>query len=259
MTEPTAGSFVWYDLLTTDPAEAVSFYVHVVGWESRPFGPEYTMFGVGEGPVGGATKLPERAKSAGGTPHWTSNVKVADVDATTSEVRKLGGRVLVEPSDSNVGRLAVVADPQGAAIHVFQPSQPMKARDSTRHGEFAWNELLTTDHEAAFPFYAALFGWKKRRDFDMGAIGTYLIFGTGERDLGGMFTKPEELPAGPHWLYYVNVDDLDAAIARARARGAKLRNGPMEVPGGARVARLDDPQGAGFALHEMAKAAGPAA
>ena len=206
--------------------------------------------------MSGTARLPERAKKAGAPPHWTSNVMVADADAAASEVKKLGGRVIQEPSDyPNVGRLAVVADPHGAVINIYKPARPMTAHDSSKPGEFTWSELLTTDHEAAFRFYAALFGWKKQRDFDMGPMGKYLIFGSGDRDLGGMFTKPKDMPAPPHWLYYVQVADLEKAIERAKGKGAKLLNGPMEVPGGARIAQLDDPQGAGFALHEMAKKA----
>jgi predicted enzyme related to lactoylglutathione lyase len=254
MADAGAGSFVWYDLLTTDPKAAVAFYAHVVGWETQALGPEYTMFAASQGPLAGATTLPAAAQKGGAPPHWTSNVKVADVDATVAEAKKLGGRILTEPSDyPNVGRLAFIADPQGAVINVFKPNQAMTSRDTSRPGEFTWGELLTTDHEAAFRFYAALFGWKKQRDFDMGPMGKYLIYGIGDKDLGGMFTKPKEMPAPPHWLYYVQVADLDAAIQRAKTKGAKLLNGPMEVPGGARIAQLDDPQGAGFALHELAK------
>lgn len=254
MSDASLGSFVWYDLLTSNPAAAVEFYKHVVGWESQAFGPEYTVLAAGQGPVGGATTLPERAKKAGAPPHWTSNVRVAEVDAAVAEAKKLGGRVITEPSDyPNVGRLAVIADPHGAMINVFKPSQTMKAHDSSKPGEFTWSELLTADHESAFRFYSTLFGWKKKREVDIGAMGKYLIFGLDDQDLGGMFTKPKEMPAPPHWLYYVQVADLDAAVERARAKSAKLLNGPMEVPGGARIAQLDDPQGAGFALHEMAK------
>jgi predicted enzyme related to lactoylglutathione lyase len=130
-----------------------------------------------------------------------------------------------------------------------------KTRDASKPGEFTWSELLTVDHETAFRFYAALFGWKRQRDFDVGPIGKYLIFGVGDQDMGGMFTKPKQKLAPPHWLYYGEVADLDAAIERAKAKGATLLNGPMVVPGGARIAQLDDPQGAGFALHELAKKA----
>ena len=117
-----------------------------------------------------------------------------------------------------------------------------------------WSELLTTDHEAAFRFLSPLFGWEKIRDFDMGAMGKYLIYGRGGKELGGMFTKSKDMPMPPAWTYYTQVADLDAAIERAKSRDARLLNGPQEVPGGARVAQLADPQGASFALHEPAKA-----
>jgi predicted enzyme related to lactoylglutathione lyase len=254
MADATIGSFLWYDLLTADPAAAVSFYSHVVGWESQTFGQEYTLFTSKQGGVGGTAQLPDRDKKVGAPPRWVSNVMVADADATVSEAKKLGGRAISEPADyPNVGRLGVIADPQGGIINIFKPARPMNAHDSSRPGEFTWSELLTVDHEAALGFYGTLFGWKKQRDFDMGAMGKYLIFGMGDRDMGGMFTKPKDMHAPPHWLYYVQVADLDAAISRAKAKQAKLLNGPIAVPGGARVAQLMDPQGAGFALQEMPK------
>jgi predicted enzyme related to lactoylglutathione lyase len=254
MTDATPGRFVWYDHLARDPQDVVHFYTHVVGWTSQPFAHGYTMFVGKQGPLAGTVGLPEQARAMGAPPHWTANVYVADVDATCREVRKLGGRVLVEPNDvPNVGRVGVIADPQGALINVFQPVRPMALRDVSQPGEFVWHELATTDHEAAFAFYNALFGWKKSRDFDMGAMGKYLLYGIDGVDLGGMFTKPKDMPMPPHWLYYVQVADLDAAIERAKAKEAKLLNGPMEVPGGARIAQLMDPQGAAFALHEMSK------
>jgi predicted enzyme related to lactoylglutathione lyase len=252
----TPGRFVWYDHMTLDTKAAIAFYTHVLGWTSQPFEHGYTMFAGSQGPMAGAVELPEQARKMGAPPHWTSNVCVADVDATVAEARKLGGKVFVEPSDfGKVGRLAVIADPHGATINLFKPFDPMTLHDTTTPGEFTWHELVTTDHEAAFAFYAKLFGWKKTRDFDMGAMGKYLIYGADGTDLGGVFTKPKDMPAPAHWLYYVEVSDLDAALRRAKTKDAKLLNGPMEVPGGARIAQLADPQGAAFALHEQAKKA----
>jgi predicted enzyme related to lactoylglutathione lyase len=254
MTDTNVGSFVWYDLLTESPEAAIAFYTHVVGWTTQPIEQGYTMFVGSQGPLSGTVKLPDQAKKMGAPPHWTSNVQVADVDAAAAKARELGGRVDVEPNDfPKVGRLAVIADPQGASINLFKPSNPMKQHDSTKPGEFTWSELLTTDHEAAFRFYAAIFGWKKQRDVDIGAMGKYLIYGVGAKDLGGMFTKSKDMPMPSSWLYYIEVADLDAAVARAKSKNARLLNGPMEVPGGARIAQLVDPQGAAFALHELAK------
>jgi predicted enzyme related to lactoylglutathione lyase len=254
VSEAYVGSFVWYDLLTSDPAEAVPFYSHVLGWGSQAMGPRYTMFTTADGPHSGTTKLPEQTKKMGAPPHWTSNVRVADVDATVALAKDLGGRVYAEPSDyPNVGRLAVLGDPHGATLNVFKPAREVAARDSSKPGEFVWHELMAAEHDTAFAFYAQLFGWKRSRDYDMGAMGKYLIFAVGEKELGGMMTKPKELPVPPHWLYYVEVADLDAAIERAKGKGAKLLRGPVPVPGGARIGQLMDPQGAAFALHERVK------
>ena len=254
MAEASPGNFVWYDLLTSNPAAAIPFYEHVVGWTSQPFENDYTMFAGAEGPLAGTTKLPEEAAKMGAPPHWTSNVMVADVDATVVEVRKLGGRVFMEPKDyPTVGRLAVIADPQGAPINVYKPKGPMKLRDSSKPGAFIWHELLTTDHVAAFAFYSKLFGWQQRSEFDMGPMGKYLIYGDASQDFGGMFTRGQNMPQAPLWFYYIQTTNLDAAVERAKSKDARLLNGPMDVPSGARIAQLSDPQGAIFALHEAKK------
>ena len=98
-----------------------------------------------------------------------------------------------------------------------------------------------------------IFGWKILQEMDMGPMGTYRIFGLGERRLGGMMTTPKGSPMPPVWLYYTETSDLDAAIGRATKSGAKIMNGPMDVPGGGRIAQLTDPQGAAFALHQSPK------
>ena len=246
------GRFVWYDLLSTNAEKSIAFYTHVIGWTSKPFESGYTMFVSGQGPHAGTIALPEEARH-GAPPHWTANVQVDDVDATVAKVHELGGKVLSAPSDfPNVGRLAVIADPQGAPINVFKPLKPMTLHDASKPGEFAWHELMTADHAAAFRFYSAIFGWKKVRDFDMGPMGSYLIYGTADKELGGMFDKPKDAPRAA-WCYYIEVDDLDAALGRAKAKGAKVTKEPMSVPGGARIAQLTDPEGAAFALHESPK------
>jgi predicted enzyme related to lactoylglutathione lyase len=127
----------------------------------------------------------------------------------------------------------------------------MTLHDSSKAGEFCWNELITSDSQAAFNFYSQLFGWKILQEMDMGAMGTYRIFGIGDKQMGGMMTIPKGNPLPPTWLYYTETSDLDAALARARKRGATLMTGPMDVPGG-RIAQLTDPQGAAFALHQAA-------
>ena len=250
------GRFVWYELLTSDPKGAIAFYTEVMGWKTQPFEQtDYTMWIGSQGPLGGVTAQPEQAKQMGAPPFWQANVEVANVDETVAKVKALGGQVYHVEDVPTVGRFAVIADPQGAVLAVFTPQGKMESHDTSKPGEFQWHELYTTDHEAAFKFYQAIAGWERLGEFDMGpGMGTYLLWGRGGKQLGGMMTKPKDMktPDGrevpPSWMYYVTTDDLDAALERAKAKGATVLNGPMEVPGKQRIVQLMDPQGAAFAL-----------
>jgi len=246
------GHFVWYELFTTDPKAAAGFYEHVVGWSAQPApgGHGHHQFASGQGPLAVSTTLPEPVRQMGVPPYWTSHVLVAEVEATVALARELGGRIYVEPVEvPELGRFAVVADPFGAVLSLCALTSPMEARDRSRPGEICWHELLCEDPEVALAFYGPLFGWKKRGELDLGPMGRYMLFGDDEREFGGMFTKPKDLPYSA-WNYYMQVGDLDAALVRALERGAVVINGPMAIPGGARIAVLKDPQGAGFCLHE---------
>jgi predicted enzyme related to lactoylglutathione lyase len=255
MADSNSGRFVWHELMTTDTKGAIAFYGEVIGWKTQAWEDgNYTMLVTGQGTMGGVNPLPEAARKMGAQPHWMSNVQVDSVDATVARAKELGAQVYVPPTDiPKIGRFAVIADPQGASIAVFKPMADMKLHDSTKHGEFTWSELIAADHTAAFKFYSGIFGWEKVAEHDMGPMGKYLLYGKGTTQYGGMFTKGKDMPMPPSWLYYVNVDDLDSAIARAKSNGGKVLNGPMEVPTGARIAQMMDPQGAAFALHENAK------
>lgn len=250
------GFFVWHELMTKDVKGAIAYYSEVTGWKTQPFEggkDDYTMWVSKQGPLGGVLTLPEAAEKMGAPPHWMGNVQVADVDAATAKVKELGGRVYQEPFDiPTIGRVAVVADPQGASLALFKPAQPMGARNAWDEGEFCWNELLTSDSAAAAKFYTDVIGWKIVQEMDMGPMGTYRIFGVGDKQLGGMMTLPPGAPMPPAWLYYTETNDLEAAVKRATNHGGKLLNGPMDVPGG-RIAQFMDPQGAAFALHQASK------
>jgi predicted enzyme related to lactoylglutathione lyase len=249
------GLFVWYEDLAKDPQAAIAFYSDVLGWKTQPFSGsgdgDYTMWVGGQGPLGGVMKLPEEM---GAPPHWMAHVQVEDVDATAALAKKLGGKIHKEPTDiPSVGRFAVLGDPQGASLSVFKPESAMEPHDPSKEGEFCWNELLTSDSAAAFKFYSELFGWKILEEMDMGPMGKYRVFGIGDQRLGGMMTTPQGASMPPMWLYYAETKDLDGALERAKRKGAKVMNGPMDVPGG-RVVQLQDPQGAAFALHQGSRA-----
>ncbi len=172
------------------------------------------------------------------------------MDATVAQAAESSGRVLVEPTDiPEVGRFAVLADPQGAVFAAFRSADETSPEWPPRPGGFSWHELATTDHEAAFDFYSRLFGWKRTEAMEMGEAGTYQMYGLADTTLGGMYNKPPEMPGPPHWLCYVMVDDVHAAVERVKEHGGQVLNGPLQVPGGDWIAQCMDPQGGAFAIH----------
>ena len=249
----TPSHFVWYELMTTDPAAAKAFYSQVVGWQatasSMP-GMDYTLLSAGPHQVGGLMALPPEASAAGMPPAWSGYVSVDDVDAKASALQQAGGTLLRPPADiPGVGRFAVVADPHGAAFCLYRDNDqsPMTPPAPGTPGTVGWHELMAGALDPAWAFYSQLFGWTKTDAMDMGPMGTYQLFATGGDAVGGMMTKPPEMPVAA-WLYYINVDAIDAAVGRIQAAGGKVMNGPMEVPGGSWIVQAMDPQGAMFAL-----------
>jgi predicted enzyme related to lactoylglutathione lyase len=247
--------------MTTDPDAAIAFYRKIVGWGLLPWDqdPSYRMFTAAGTPVGAVMTLPEQAREAGAPPHWLFYVAVPDADAAVRQAKSLGGSAYVEMEIPSVGRFAVLADPQGAVFAVIQPSEDSSDHDGAKAlGEFSWNELATTDSKAAWEFYRAMFGWDEAGSMDMGPGGTYQMFGREGLPLGGIYDKPPEMPAPPHWLCYALVANADRAANAVTRHGGKILNGPMDVPGGDRIVQCMDPQGAVFALHSMAPVAKPA-
>jgi predicted enzyme related to lactoylglutathione lyase len=250
------GRFVWSELTTTDPKAAEGFYKSVVGWTSEPFpgaGMPYTIWKVGDKGIGGMMAITPEMKAAGVPPNWVFYVGVHDADAAAARAKSLGGRIEVPPSDiPDVGRFAILSDPQGAHFAILQPQGPSPSGPDAAPtvGEISWRELATTDLQAAMSFYSALFGWEMLKPNDMGPLGIYQEFGRFGRSQGGIYRKPAEMPFPPHWLLYASVRDLNAAVATVKSHGGTVLNGPMEVPGGDLIAQIMDPQGAAFALHQ---------
>jgi predicted enzyme related to lactoylglutathione lyase len=250
------GRFVWYDLMTPDPEAAQAFYAAVAGWGTEVFPgmqPPYTMWTANGTPIGGSMTLQDEAVAAGARPHWLAYVAVPDVDATAARAQELGSRILVPPTPiPTVGRFAVLADPQGAHIALFRPDQGDRPEPEGMPpvGDFTWHELATPDPDAAWDFYADLFGWEKTSAMDMGEMGTYQMFGRKGATLGGIYRQPDTMPGPPAWLHYARVPDVNAAVEAASQNGGQIIHGPMEVPGGDWVAMMTDPQGGMFAVHE---------
>lgn len=255
----TQGRMVWFNLDTGDVQASKDFYTQVVGWGIQEWGDcpkPYSMWTADGAPLGGVGEHPPELKQAGAPPQWIGYVAVADVDATAARVEELGGRVHTPGTDiPGVGRFAVVADPQGARFALLSSDGAAPAPDVQRTGSVGWHELHTVDHGAAWEFYSALFGWAHATTIDTGGHGDYFIFRHADDPegtmMGAMFDAAAEENRAPEWLYYVNVDDMDGAVARIRDRGGRVLFGPMDVPGGGRSAQCMDPQGGRFAVFAL--------
>jgi len=248
------GRFVWHELLTTDTAAAAAFYPKVLPWRTAPSSmPGYTIWMAGQTQIGGLMALPAEAGAT--PPHWLVYVGTPNVDATCSQAQGLGARIVKAPADiPNVGRFAVLTDPQGATFALFTPGAGPPPGAPPAQGGFSWHELATTDVAAALRFYGQLFGWTKGPGHDMGAMGVYQIFQHGGDQVGGI-VNVQAPSTPPSWLSYVNVAEASRAVAAAKAGGGRLLHGPMEVPGGSWIAMMMDPQGGAFAVQEAPRAA----
>ena len=245
------GSFTWYELMTKDAAAAADFYGAVVGWTSQQVGGgdmPYTVLQVGPQGVAGILTIPPEAQGPG--PVWIGYISVDNVDAYVEKVVAAGGSLHRPASDiPGILRFAVVADPQGAAFVLFTPfsDAPPPPALPDKPGYTAWRELMAADWEAAFGFYSGLFGWTKGAAHDMGPMGTYQLFVDGGETVGGMMTKPAQLPQ-PFWNFYFRVDSIAAAVDRLKAAGGTVLMGPHQVPSNDWIVQGRDPQGAMFAL-----------
>lgn len=247
------GRPVWYELMTTDPAAAETFYTTVVGWTSAPFEGSPTPYTIfkrsGDVGVAGVMKTPDGMRVP---PFWTMYVAVPNFDDAVARIKRLGGRELVPAIDvPEVGRLQMMQDPQGAAFSIIQPaSSEGRPETAPEVGEGSWHELMTTDAPAAMTFYSEVFGWQPSETTDMGPMGQYHMFNRPHGMIGGMMNKPPELAhVPPNWGIYFRVPDIDAAVSRITANGGQILHGPMEVPGGDWIVNAMDPQGAAFSLH----------
>ena len=259
VTQGPRGDFIWYELMTPDPDGAKAFYDAVVGWNVGEGVPEYNgyrMIGRSDGGfAGGVLPLNDEMKQHGARPTWLGYILVPDVDAALEAIAKAGGKTQMPATDiPNVGRIAMVTDPQGAPFYVMKP-QPREGDPDAKSDVFSvdqpqrvrWNELSTTDPEAGIAFYRDQFGWKQEGAMPMGEMGDYRFIQANGVNIGAVMRKPPQLPVSV-WTYYIGVDDIDRAIAAITDGGGKVLNGPHEIPGGEFALNGLDPQGASFGL-----------
>ena len=186
---------------------------------------------------------------------WLGYVHVADVDATVAAAQRDGATLCVPPTAiPNVGRFAMILDPQGAPVYVMTPlPQPGQSQSfAAKVGHCQWNELVTSDPVAAAAFYIKHMGWEKGDVMTMGPLGDYqFLIGGGQR-FGAVMKRTE----GPSiWRYYFGVDDIDRAARAITAGGGRLRGELQQVPGGAWAAVAFDPQGVEFGISGPRKVA----
>jgi predicted enzyme related to lactoylglutathione lyase len=172
---------------------------------------------------------------------------VENADATVEKAKSAGGSAIMEPFDvPEVGRLAVLKDPQGAVFAVIQPSMEGQPDTPPATGTFVWDELTTTDVDGAKSFYGDVFGWTFH-DEDMGGM-TYSVVQNAGSDIGGLMARPEGFDIPTHWKVYIASDDADATVAKATELGATVKVEPTDVPDVGRFAVLQDPVGAVFGI-----------
>ena len=215
--ETAVGGFVWHDHMSDDPAAASRFYADLLGWEIEIWKPgemDYPMIKVGEQTHGGF------GPAQGAPSHWLGHVLVDDADAAAGRAEAAGGTIVAPAMDiPEVGRFAVVADPQGAIVSLYAPAGEMTPTE----GVFVWDELVTTDVEAAKRFYGEVVGWESR-DMDMGNNFTYTLFSSGGADrAGGMPQREGSEGNPPAWLTYLGTDDVDETIEKAAIPGRDER------------------------------------
>jgi uncharacterized protein len=264
------GDFIWYELLTKDADAAGEFYGKVIGWTSTPSGQpgmDYRFFSSGDGSdmkdgVGGYMAITQEMEAGGAQPCWLGYIAVDDVDASVAAITASGGTLHMPAMDlEGVGRMAMVADPQGAPIYVMKGVSDEISHSfaavEPKNGHVAWNELWSSDPDAAKHFYASQFGWSQDGHIDLPVMsedaaatpGRYEMLWASDKRfmLGAVMPKMPDMPVST-WNFYFRVPDIDTAVALISTNGGTVFSDPIEIPGGDFSVNATDPQGAAFGL-----------
>jgi predicted enzyme related to lactoylglutathione lyase len=254
VTGHSPGSFCWMELGTSDSEAAKKFYSSLFGWETMdiPTGPGqvYTMLQIGGKDVSALYQLTEQYHKGVPT-HWLSYIAVTSADETAAKAKQLGATVTMEPFDvMDVGRMAMIQDPQGAMFAIWQAKSHIGVRLAGEPNTLCWNELATTDTDAGGQFYSKLFGWTFKSG-DAGPMIYHEISNAGTQ-IGGMYKITEEMKGmPPNWMAYYAVTNCDATADRAKSMGAALVVPPTDIPNVGRFCTIKDPQGGVFAVIQL--------
>jgi predicted enzyme related to lactoylglutathione lyase len=251
MPDYAPGTPSWIDLSSPNTDDAAHFYGALMNWNvTEPGPPEtggYRMFQQDSKTVAGLAGQMQQGQPTA----WATYISVADADATAQKVTAAGGSVIFEPMDvTDIGRMAIFADPTGAVFGIWQPKTFTGADLVNEPNSLCWNEVLTRDANACKAFYPAVFDWVASRPSFEGAPDNYTVWELSGKRVAGMMQMtdeyfPPQIP--PHWAVTFAVADCDATVAKARELGATITMQAMDMPIG-RFAGLIDPQGASFAV-----------
>ncbi|MFO1467044.1 MAG: VOC family protein [Steroidobacteraceae bacterium] len=255
------GSFIWYELMTTDANAAAKFYGSVIGWkiadhaQPQPGVQDYRMIGRDDGGfAGGVFKLNKDMTDHGARPAWLGYLHVTGLDAAVKAIEADGGRTLMPRKDLPVGSIALVADPMGTPFYVMDPIPPPGKPDAKSDvfdpnaaQRIRWNELASPDLDRAKRFYSRHFGFEFKESMPMGPGGDYCFIDHGGRRLGAIMQKQAN-GFGSGWMFYFGVKSIAQAKSAIESGGGKVLHGPLEVPGGDWIVIASDPQGAAFGV-----------
>ncbi len=211
------------------------------------------MFKLDGRDAGAGCSLRPDERSQGIPPHWLLYIAVNNADATAAKAEQLGGKVLAPAFDvMDAGRMAVIQDPTGAIFCVWQANKSQGIMISGVSGTLCWADLSTPDPKQASDFYSGLFGWQVHADAK--DKSGYLHIKNGEQFIGGVPPASHRQPGvPPHWMIYIQSDDIDATATKAKEMGATLHLPPTTMEGVGRMSVIADPQGAVFAVFKSAR------
>ncbi|MFJ6080785.1 VOC family protein [Streptomyces sp. NPDC092369] len=249
----------WIDVGTSDIDGAISFYGGVFGWRFQSAGPEAGGYGFfqldGKTVAGGMQTTPDQ-----GPPSWTVYFQSADAEATAKAAEQSHGSVLMPPMDvMGEGHMAILADKASVPFGIWQPGRLKGVDVANEPGSLSWVELYTPDIAAAAWFYHETLGLETAAVNFPG--GTYTTVNPAGADEDAMFGGLVPLADDPtedtaYWLPYIEVEDVDAVVAKARELGGEIRVPATDIEGVGRVAKLADPYGARFAVIKNAQQQG---